>query len=91
MIAGRRRCSWKRTSAGITMLFIAIVLSASDSTMTMLVAAEKPPRKTRSERYFIPCAERQGEHEVVRAAAPRRCAGARRSAIGSTKMLIRKR
>ena len=54
MIAGKRRCSWNPISAGITMLFMAMVLRASDSTMTMLVAAEKPPRKTIRERYFIP-------------------------------------
>jgi hypothetical protein len=46
---------WKPISAGITMLFMAMVLRARDSTMTMLVAAEKPPRKTIMERYFIPC------------------------------------
>ena len=56
MNAGKRRCHSKPITAGITMLFMAMVLRARDSTMTMLVAAEKPPRKTIRERYFIPWA-----------------------------------
>ena len=70
--SSRVRSGWRsnlsrlrRSSAGITRSFDTMVLSATVSTMIMLVAADSPPRKANSASAFPSLRQRQGQDEHI--------------------------
>lgn len=78
----------RRSSAGMTRSFETIVLSATVSTMIMLVAADSPPTKANSARAFQPCDSGSARTNISGSTEPAGKSIRPATATGSTNRLI---
>jgi hypothetical protein len=76
---------------GMTRWLEIMIATATESTITMAVAAERPPRKAMS--AMVPAPSRSGRASTVmsRSTVPSRKSASPPSAIGITKRLMRTR
>ena len=74
-----------RHSSGITRSLLTMVASATDATITMPVAAEKPPTYAASASAVLPCASGSASTKVSGAAPVPASANCPAAVIGSTR------
>ncbi len=84
VISASRRCS----TSGMTMSFDTMIDSATDSTITMAVAADRPPTKAAMVRTFEPACSGSASTNMSLSMWPAGNVSRPASAIGTTNRLI---